>query len=260
MNGFLGTGATLRADLNLLVQIAMGVALLVGMMLARKKNFKAHKRCQATVVLLNLLMIFLIMAPSFHRSVEPQVPTGLRDAYYLLPFIHATLGTIAELLGLYIILVAATKWLPPRLKFDRYRPWMLTCLTLWWVVILLGIGTYYVWYVKGASKPAAQPQATATTKPATERAPRATVKISNFQFTPKELTVAAGTTVEWIDEAGNHTVNADDDSFKSERLAAGAKYEHSFDKPGTYPYYCTFHGDKHGEEMAGVITVTETSK
>src|SRR3954471_16415034 len=138
MNGFLGTGATMRADLNLLVQIAMGAALLVGMMLARKKKFEAHKRCQATVVLLNLLLIFLIMVPSFHRSVEPQVPAGLRDVYYLLPFIHATLGTIGELLGLYIILVAATNWLPRCLKFDRYRPWMGACLTLWWIVILLG--------------------------------------------------------------------------------------------------------------------------
>jgi plastocyanin/uncharacterized membrane protein YozB (DUF420 family) len=259
MNGFLGTGATFRADLNLVVQIAMGVALLVGRMLARKKNFDVHKRCQASVMLLNLLMIFLIMAPSFQKQVEPQVPGGLREAYYYLPFIHATLGTIAELLGLYIVLVAATNWLPERLKFDRYRPWMLTCLTLWWVVILIGVGTYYVWYVKGESKPAAQPQASAT-KPATETAARVTIKISNFQFAPKEVTIPAGATVEWIDEGGRHTVEADDGSFKSDTLTANGKYEHTFDKPGAYPYFCTFHGDKHGVDMAGVINVTEASK
>jgi len=45
MNGFLGTGATFRADLNLLVEIAMGAALLLGMVLARKQKFDAHKRC-----------------------------------------------------------------------------------------------------------------------------------------------------------------------------------------------------------------------
>src|SRR5436853_5202924 len=112
MNGFLGTGATFRADLNLLVEIAMGAALLLGMVLARKKKFDAHKRCQASVMLLNLLMIFLIMLPSFNKSVAPQVPGGLRDSYYMVPFIHAALGTIAELLGLYIVLVAATNWLP----------------------------------------------------------------------------------------------------------------------------------------------------
>jgi hypothetical protein len=31
MNGFLGTGATFRADLNLVVQLTMGLALLAGM-------------------------------------------------------------------------------------------------------------------------------------------------------------------------------------------------------------------------------------
>src|SRR5947209_6230490 len=256
MQGFLGTGATFRADLNLVVQIAMGIALLVGMMLARQKKFEAHKRCQATVMLLNLLMIFLIMAPSFHKQVEPQLPGGLRDAYYLVPFIHAALGTLAELLGLYIVMVAATNLLPPRLKFDRYRPWMRTCLALWWVVILFGIGTYYVWYVKGERQPAAPPQAVAT-KPAAATPTRVTVKISNFQFTPKEVTIPAGATVEWIDETGRHTVEADDSSFKSDTLSAGGKYEHTFDKPGSYPYFCGFHGDKHGVDMAGVITVTE---
>jgi plastocyanin/uncharacterized membrane protein YozB (DUF420 family) len=259
MNGFLGTGATFSADLNLVVQIAMGVALLAGMVLARRKKFGVHKYCQASVMLLNLLMIFLIMAPSYRKQVGPRVPDGLREAYYYLPFIHAALGTAAELLGLYIVLVAATNLLPRRLKFDRYQPWMRTCLALWWVVILLGVGTYYVWYVEGESKPAAQLQGGAT-KPATQAAARVTVKISNFQFMPKEVTIPAGGTVEWVDEAGRHTVEADDGSFKSETLAANGKYEHVFDKPGAYPYFCAFHGDKHGVDMAGVINVTEASK
>ena len=126
-------------------------------------------------------------------------------------------------------------------------------------VILIGVGTYYVWYVKGESKPAAPPQASAT-KPAAATAARVTVKISNFQFTPKEVTIPAGATVEWIDEGGRHTVEADDGSFKSDTLTANGKYEHTFDKPGAYPYFCTFHGDKHGVDMAGVINVTEASK
>src|SRR6185369_172619 len=163
MNGFLGTGATFRADLNLVVQVAMGLALLFGMALARRGNYRAHKYCQSSVMILNLLMIFLIMAPSFHKQVQPQIPGGLKEAYYLVPYAHAALGTIAELLGLYIVLVAATKLLPKRLRFDRYRPWMRTCLALWWVVILIGIGTYYLWYIKPA--PVNQSQTTASAPP-----------------------------------------------------------------------------------------------
>lgn len=253
MNGFLGTGATFYADLNLIVQIAMGLALLYGMMLARKKNFQAHKICQSSVMILNLLMIFLIMSPSFHRQVQPQIPQGLQDAYYLVAFIHAALGTLAELLGLYIVLVAATNILPEKLKFDRYRPWMRTELALWWLVIFLGLGTYYFWYIRTAPAPAKPPlTATETSKPADSKV---TVKITNFQFEPKELTIKAGTTVEWIDETGRHTVEADDGSFTSDMLQAGGKFEHKFDTPGSVPYFCGLHGDKGGKMMAGLIKV-----
>ena len=250
MNGFLGTGATLRADLNLVVQVAMGFALLFGMALARRGNYRAHKYCQSSVMILNLVMIFLIMAPSFHKQVQPQVPGGLKEAYYLVPYIHATLGTIAEVLGLYIVLVAATKLLPKKLRFRRYKPWMRTELALWWLVIAIGLSTYYIWYI-AASKPAA-PAAVAQQAAAPEKV---SVKISNFQFEPKDLTIKTGTVVEWTDALGRHTVEADDGSFKSETLTAGGTYEHKFDSPGVFPYFCGFHGDKHGVDMAGVITV-----
>ncbi|MCI0491215.1 MAG: DUF420 domain-containing protein [Blastocatellia bacterium] len=255
MNGFLGTGATFNADLNLLIQIAMGLALLYGMFLARRKKFRAHKYCQSSVMLLNLVMIFLIMVPSFHRQVEPQIPSELGDSYYLVATIHATLGTVAELLGLYIMLVAATKILPQRLRFKRFKPWMRAELALWWIVILLGLGTYYYWYIATPGGTAPQ-QAGATTQPGPTASAPVTVTITNFQFEPKELTIPAGTTVIWIDQTGRHTVEADDGSFRSDTIVAGGRFEFKFDKPGTFPYYCNLHGEKGGVDMAGVITVT----
>jgi plastocyanin len=83
----------------------------------------------------------------------------------------------------------------------------------------------------------------------------ATVKVSSFQFTPKVLTITPGTTVEWVNEAGRHTVEADDGSFKSDVLKAGDKFEHKFDKAGTFAYHCEFHGEKGGKDMAGKIIV-----
>lgn len=254
MDGFLGTGAPARADLNLMVQIAMGLALIAGMLLARAKRFRAHKYCQSSVMLLNIVMILLIMAPSFHHQVEPQLPGGLKEAYYLVPYIHAALGTVAEALGLYIVLVAATKILPKRLRFKRFKPWMRTELALWWVVVLIGIATYYVWYVAPETK--AAPEQQAASAPITATPVSNSVKISNFQFEPKELTVAAGTTVEWTDERGRHSVVAADGSFKSDTLVAGGRFEHKFDKPGTYSYYC----GEHGKDMSGVIVVAEAAK
>ena len=42
MKGFLGTGATFGADANLIVQAAMGAALLAGTYLARRRSYTAH--------------------------------------------------------------------------------------------------------------------------------------------------------------------------------------------------------------------------
>jgi plastocyanin len=52
-------------------------------------------------------------------------------------------------------------------------------------------------------------------------------------------------------------VDADDGSFKSDILKEGDTFEHTFDKPGTYRYYCRFHGEKGGKDMAGKIVVTK---
>jgi plastocyanin len=91
-------------------------------------------------------------------------------------------------------------------------------------------------------------------------AEKATVKVSSFQFTPKVLAIAPGTTVEWVNESGRHTVEADDGSFKSDVLKQGDKFEHKFDKAGTYAYHCEFHGEKGGKDMAGKIIVRGAAK
>lgn len=145
MKGFLGTGAPLASDLNLVIQLLMGAALLAGMALARRKHYRAHGICQSSVMLLNLVMIAWIMLPSFREGVVPGIPGDLHRPYYLLPTLHAALGSVAQLLGLFIILRAGTSLLPPWLSFDNYKVWMRTELALWWVVILFGVATYWVW-------------------------------------------------------------------------------------------------------------------
>jgi len=55
------------------------------------------------------------------------------------------LGTIAQLLGLYIVIRAGTNLLPEKLRFQNYKAWMRTTLVLWWSVIIIGIATYWAW-------------------------------------------------------------------------------------------------------------------
>jgi uncharacterized membrane protein YozB (DUF420 family) len=145
--GFLGTGATFGADLNLVVQLIMGASLTAGTLLAKHKKYRAHGICQTTVLLLNLLMIGLVMLPSFQQQVKPALFKVFHKWYYEAAVIHALLGITAELLGLYIVIVAGTNVLPQWLRFEQWKPWMRTELVLWAIVLLSGVGTYCAWYV-----------------------------------------------------------------------------------------------------------------
>ena len=147
IKGFLGKGATFEADLNLVVQVIMGVALIGGAVLAKRKRYTAHGICQTTVLLLNLVMIGLVMWPSFQQQVKPALFKVFHKWYYAAATIHALLGVTAELLGLYIVIVAGTNILPQRLRFKNWKRWMRTELMLWSIVVLSGVGTYYAWYI-----------------------------------------------------------------------------------------------------------------
>src|SRR6266704_837151 len=88
VKGFLGTGATFDADVNLVVQLVMGAALVAGVILAKQRCYRAHGVCQTTVLLLNLLMIGLVMWPSFRRQGNPIFPRVLHRSYYAAPTVH----------------------------------------------------------------------------------------------------------------------------------------------------------------------------
>jgi hypothetical protein len=125
----------------------MGVGLLIGALLARFGRIRQHAWCQSAIVLLNLAVIVLTMIPSFRVHVSPKIPIKLGKSYYALATAHATLGTITEIAGLYILLAAGTSVLPETFRITKYKLWMRTVLVLWWVVLLLGLATYARWYV-----------------------------------------------------------------------------------------------------------------
>src|SRR5271169_1443443 len=152
MKGFLGTYAGFAADLNLLVQVAMGVALLAGAWLARRKRFRAHGICAAAVMILNLFAIGLVMWPAFHERVLPKIPARLGKLHYAIATAHGILGATAEAFGLYIALVAGTGVLPQSWRIRRWKLWMRAELALWWIVLGTGMATYFIWYVPSARR------------------------------------------------------------------------------------------------------------
>jgi len=143
----LSSVAPVSATVTLLLELAMGVGLLIGALLARRRRFRLHAWCQSLIVLLNLVVIVITMVPSFRAQVVPKLPLRLGKSYYALATTHAALGTITEFAGLYVLLAAGTRVVPERLRMTNYKRWMRAVLVLWWVVLLLGMATYARWYV-----------------------------------------------------------------------------------------------------------------
>jgi len=77
------------------------------------------------------------------------------------------------------------------------------------------------------------------------------VTILHFEFGPQAVTVKAGTKVTWTNkDVEPHTVVSNDHIFQSEALDTGDTFSVTFDKAGTYGYFCTLH-----PHMTGTVTV-----
>ena len=83
----------------------------------------------------------------------------------------------------------------------------------------------------------------------------ATVAVGDNYFKPTDLEITAGTKVTWKNEGKIlHNVTAVKGKFGTKALTKGSTYAYKFKKPGTYAYYCSFHGSSTGGQH-GTITV-----
>jgi len=84
--------------------------------------------------------------------------------------------------------------------------------------------------------------------PATKRTAKThTITIKNSKYTPASLTIHVGDTIIWKnDDDKDHTVIADDKSFKSENISSGDNYTFAFKKAGTFKYGCKYHPREKG--------------
>lgn len=96
------------------------------------------------------------------------------------------------------------------------------------------------------------------------------VAIVDDEFEPPEIIVQRGDTVVWIHRGARpHGVRATDGSFDSSAgcsfqngagcMRSGDRYSRTFDKAGTFAYFCPVHGSANGVGMAGQVTVASGS-
>jgi len=76
-----------------------------------------------------------------------------------------------------------------------------------------------------------------------------TVEIMGFAYRDAMLEVPVGTTVRWVNnDTVPHTVTSTPggDVFQSGKMSKGDEYTFTFTEPGTYEYFCEYHGNMKG--------------
>jgi amicyanin len=79
------------------------------------------------------------------------------------------------------------------------------------------------------------------------------VEIKDMKYEPKVLTITAGTTVTWVnvDDMPHTVTDKNRVAFRSAGLDTGDSFTYTFDKPGSFDYFCTIH-----PYMTGKVVVT----
>jgi plastocyanin len=76
----------------------------------------------------------------------------------------------------------------------------------------------------------------------------ARITIHNFSFKGDTITVPLGTTVVWEnDDDIPHNVFATDGEFRSSALDTEDKFSFTFNKAGTFDYFCSLHSFMKGQ-------------
>ncbi len=77
--------------------------------------------------------------------------------------------------------------------------------------------------------------------------------ISNFAFSPSQISVKIGTKVTWTNKDNvAHAVTNNSGAFDSGTLNPGASYSFVFNTTGTFSYHCTIHPN-----MTATVVVTQ---
>ena len=94
----------------------------------------------------------------------------------------------------------------------------------------------------GAVAPMAAIHGSQIARAAEEKKAAQNVTIDNFSFTPREITVATGTTVTWVNHDDvPHAVVGTNQKFRSKALDTDDQFSFTFNDSGTYAYFCSVH-------------------
>jgi hypothetical protein len=142
--GLFNPNAIFLSDVNLLLQLAILVVLIVGFSLKHSRIYPKHGATMAIAVALHSISIFAIMLPSLLALTGSWV-NSFAVPLVVLP--HAVLGSLVEILGLYLVLTWALNHREVKVCFGK-KKFMKPTLILWLIELVIGICVYILLYVR----------------------------------------------------------------------------------------------------------------
>lgn len=151
--GFLGTSANWAADMTLVASAVVVLLLTIGVLLAVRGQYRAHRLFQTSAATLNAILVLWLMVLPFRDFVAPATnPAGLPLSAIATTRIHAAVGTIALVFGLFVTL-RANNLMPKFLRFNNYKAYMRVAYLLYMLASLIGLFVYITWFVGNPNPP-----------------------------------------------------------------------------------------------------------
>ena len=144
--GFLGTNANLAADFTLVVMLLAAGLFSLGVVMALRKRYQVHRWIQTSAASLNALIVLWMMILPFRDFVLRDVGGPRPGAFYAVTTVHALVGLIGLVFGLFVVL-RGNELVPKALKFNDYKRFMRTSYGLYMLATLLGVLVYLTWFV-----------------------------------------------------------------------------------------------------------------
>ena len=141
--GIFNAGAPFLSDLNLIFQVVIAVVLVLALFAIVRRKYVIHGAMMGCAIVLHTISIFAVMVPSL-LSLRSLI-SGLSTRLSMVLVIHATAGSIAEVLGVLLMLV----WVFNRAKVDKCFRWkyiMWATIILWIIELILGTYVYMTLY------------------------------------------------------------------------------------------------------------------
>ena len=146
--GFLGTDAQFMSDLALVLMVLSAALFTIGRHLARTGRYEVHRWVQTAGVVLTTIVAIGFMVSSFTTHILPGVPSKLLEGDYGVSTLHSVVGTLAVLLGVFVVL-RGHDLLPQALRFKDYKPVMRLTYVMYIIATLLGLTVYILVFVFG---------------------------------------------------------------------------------------------------------------